>query len=48
MASDLVEFFEIGTISLVIEQLGEEFGRRGEEDFKAFKASGITQGSGQE
>ena len=48
MAGHLIEFFEIGTVGLVIEQLGEEFGRRGEEDFKAFDASGIAQGSSQE
>ena len=48
MPGNLVEFFEIGSVSLVIEQLGEEFSGRSEEDFKAFDASGIAQGSGEE
>lgn len=44
VSGDVVEFFEVSTIGFVIEELGEEFGGRGEEDFKSLEASGITQG----
>lgn len=48
VAGDVVQFFEVGTIGFVIEELGQEFCGRGEEDFKALDTSGITQGGGQE
>ena len=47
VSGDVVEFFEVGTISLVIEELSEEFGSGGKEDFEALDTSGITQGGGQ-
>lgn len=48
MPGNLVQFFEIGSISLVVEQLSEEFSGRGKEDLKPFEASSIAQGCGQE
>lgn len=48
MLGDVVEFFEIGAIGFVIEELREEFGSGGEEYFKTLETSGITQCSSEE
>ena len=47
VSGDVVEFFEVGTIGLVIEELGEEFSGGCKEYFEAFYTGGVTQCCGQ-
>lgn len=48
VAGNLVQFFEVGTVCFVVEQLCKEFGRRSEEYFKPLETGGVTQGGCQE
>jgi hypothetical protein len=42
VSSDVVEFFEVSPIGLVIEELSEEFSSGGKEDFESLDTGSVT------